>query len=97
MSISEEGDFFQKISSYILTNQDYEDPSRVFPIKEDERKVMRTCRRCWVLHDINSAGECNFHSSFYRLTVPQARVGREGGKCQGNKKEVQSVKYNSSE
>ena len=88
MSMSEEGVFFQKISSYLLTNVDYEDPSRVFPIKEDERKLMRTCRRCWVLHDINSVGECKFHSSFYRLTVSRNRVGLIIGKKGKNVKEI---------
>ena len=78
---SDEGAFFKKISSYILTNEDYEDPSRVFPIKEDERKPMRSCRRCWVLYDNSCpAGECYFHKSFYRLAVPPACVGLIIGK-----------------
>ena len=76
--MSEEGAFLQKMTrSYVLSRVDYEDPNRVFPMKEDDRKLMRSCRRCGVLHDINSpaAEECNFHKSFFRLTVPQARVG----------------------
>ena len=65
----DETTFHQKVStSYILNRWEYEDPNiKVFPMLADQRKLMRTCRRFGVLHDINfPTGKCTFHRSFFR-------------------------------
>ena len=61
--MSEESGFYQKMAcNFILGNFDYEDPNNLFPMKNDTRKLMRTCRQCWVSYDINaSSGGCCFH------------------------------------
>ena len=66
--MSDESASHQKLSTcHLLNSLEYEDPNRVFPMKADQRKLMRACRRCGVSHDINSpAGKCTFHRSFFR-------------------------------
>ena len=89
----EESVFYQKLSScYILKSWEYEDPNRVFPVKDEQRKLMRTCRRCGLLHDINfPAGKCTFHRSFFRVTLPEAGLGLVIGRGGSNLKEIQKV------
>ena len=88
--MSEESGFYQKMAcNFILGNFDYEDPNNLFPKKNDKRKLMRTCRQCWASYDINaSAGGCCFHRSFFRVTVPEARLGLVIGKNGSHLKEI---------
>ena len=87
--MSEERGFYLKMAcNFILGNFDYEDPNNLFPMKNDTRKLMRTCRQCWVSYDINaSSGACCFHRSFFRVTVPEARLGLVIGKNGSHLKE----------
>ena len=89
-SMCEESALYQQmVSSYILGRKDYEDPNNLFPMKEDQRKVMRTCRRCWVLHDINfPSGRCSFHRSFFRVTVPETCMGLVIGRGGSHLKQI---------
>ena len=88
--MSEESGFYLKMAcNFILGNFDYEDPNNLFPMKNDTRKLMRTCRQCWVSYDINaSSGACCFHRSFFRVTVPEARLGLVIGKNGSHLKDI---------
>ena len=90
--MSEESGFYLKLTcNFILGNFDYEDPNNLFPMKNDTRKLMRTCRQCWVSYDINaSSGACCFHRSFFRVTVPEARLGLVIGKKGSHLKEIRT-------
>ena len=90
--MSEERGSYQKMAyNFILGNFDYEDPNNLFPMKNDTRKLMRTCRQCWVSYDINaSSGACCFHRSFFRVTVPEARLGLVIGKKGSHLKEIRT-------
>ena len=73
---NEESAFHQKMTPYILASHDYEDPNNLFPKKDNMRKLLRTCSRCFILHDINSpSGRCSYHKSFFGVTIAQAHMG----------------------
>ena len=84
--MSEESGFYLKMAcNFILGNFDFEDPNNLFPMKNDTRKLMRSCRQCWVSYDINASfGGCCFHRSFFRVSV-------EWVAPQGDQREVKSV------
>ena len=93
--MSHERIFHQKmVSSFILSKAAYEDPTTsCFPMAGcDQRKIMRTCRRCGSLHDINAQPKsCTFHKSFFRVTIPAGQKGLVMGKGGSRIKEIINV------
>ena len=81
------------VSSYILSRDTYEDPTSCFPMGGNtQRKIMRTCRRCGSLHDIDAPPRsCTFHRSFFRVTIPDGQKGLVLGKGGSRIKEIINV------
>jgi len=76
----EESAFYQRmVHSYAVGPIDYEDPKNLFPMKEDQRNVMRACHLCRGLHDINIPSTFH-HTSFFRVTIPVNQMGHVIGK-----------------
>ena len=93
-NMSEESFFHQKIisSSIILSRKEYEDPTNCFPMANDQRKIMRTCRCCGSLYDINAQLQsCTFHKSFFRVILPARSKGLVIGKGGSRIKEIMKV------
>ena len=80
------------IRSFVLSKTAYEDPTSCFPMADDTRQLMRMCRRCGTLHDINGRPEsCPIHKSFFRVTVPGKLMGQVIGKDGSTIKEILRV------
>ena len=81
------------VSFYILSRDAYEDPTSCFPMGgNDQRKIMRTCRRCGSVHDIDAPPRsCTFHKSFFRVTIPAGKKGLVLGKGGSRIKEIINV------
>ena len=93
-SVSDESFFYQKIisSSVILSREEYEDPTNCFPMADDKRRTMRTCRCCRSLYDIDAQPEsCTFHMSFFRVIIPARYKGLVIGKGGSRIKEIRKV------
>ena len=86
----EESEFYQKmVCSFILSRDVYEDPTSCFPMAADQRKILRTCRRCGSLHDIDGPpASCTFHKSFFRVTIPAGQKGLVMGKGETRIKQI---------
>ena len=93
--MSEETIFHQKmVTSFILERKQYEDPRSCFPMQDDQRKLMRKCRGCGLLHDINGSkksktGECFFQKSFFMVAIPSALMRLVIGRGGTNLKHIQ--------